>query len=105
MWDPQVIVTISEPFYQEVRRSPVWSRVEAVRTGRVYLAPDAPFGWFDRPPSVNRLLGVRWLLHLLYPDRVPGSLSSAVARFYRLFYHVDPSQEQLDALLERAMPR
>jgi iron complex transport system substrate-binding protein len=26
---------------------------------RLLLLPDRPFGWIDRPPSVNRLLGLR----------------------------------------------
>ena len=39
------------------------------RQGRqVYQIPRGPFDWFDRPPSISRILGVRWLGNLLYPD-------------------------------------
>ena len=31
----------------------------------VFLIPNNPFGWLDSPPSVNRLLGVRWVSHLV----------------------------------------
>ena len=27
---------------------------------RVYLAPSLPWGWIDAPPSLNRLIGLRW---------------------------------------------
>lgn len=104
-WNPEVIITINENFHASLEDpDAVWSRVKAVQAGQVYLAPKRPFGWFDRPPSVNRLIGVRWLLHLFYPDRVDGSLRAEVQRFYRLFYHVELGPDQLDRLLARAMP-
>ncbi|WP_037256134.1 iron ABC transporter substrate-binding protein [Rhodovibrio salinarum] len=104
-WNPEVIVTINPAFYDSLQDPDgVWSQVQAVQQGRVYLAPERPFGWFDRPPSVNRLIGVRWLLHLFYPERMPGSLRGEVVRFYELFYHVSPSDTQLDRLLVTAMP-
>jgi iron complex transport system substrate-binding protein len=104
-WNPEVIVTINQAFYNSLQDPDgVWSQVEAVQQGRVYLAPERPFGWFDRPPSVNRLIGVRWLLQLFYPERTPGDLRDQVARFYELFYHVEPTDAQLDNLLVAAMP-
>ena len=45
-----------------------WQGVDAVRAGRVYLSPTAPFGWIDRPPSLNRMIGLKWLAGLFYPD-------------------------------------
>ena len=36
----------------------------------MYQVPNAPFDWFDRPPSVNRLIGTWWLASILYPG--PG---------------------------------
>jgi iron complex transport system substrate-binding protein len=73
-----------------------------MRAGRVYLAPSLPFGWFDRPPSVNRLIGVKWLMHVLYPQAVRSELANEVREFYRLFYHVELEATQLDALLRDA---
>ena len=32
---------------------------------KFFLIPNNPFGWLDSPPSVNRLLGVRWVSHLI----------------------------------------
>lgn len=104
-WDPEVIVTSSAPFYDHVRRAPVWQQVRAVRDGRVHLAPEHPFGWFDRPPSVNRLLGLRWLAHLLYPERMETDLRDEVRRFYRLFYHLELTPDALARLLEPAAGR
>jgi iron complex transport system substrate-binding protein len=73
--------------------------VRAVREGRVYLAPTAPFGWIDRPPSLNRVIGLKWLAGLFYPDKFPADLRETTRAFYRLFYHVDVSEPELDTLI------
>jgi iron complex transport system substrate-binding protein len=82
-WNPDVIVTL----------------VRAVQTGRIYLAPQLPFPWFDAPPGVNRLIGLRWLAGLLYPERFPQPMSEGVRDFYHRFYHVDLDAAQAAALL------
>jgi iron complex transport system substrate-binding protein len=101
-WNPDVILALERNFYTSVLRDPLWRNIKAVRAGRVYLAPNLPFGWFDRPPSVNRLIGVKWLMHVLYPQAVGGELANDVREFYRLFYHVELEAPQLDALLRHA---
>jgi iron complex transport system substrate-binding protein len=98
-WDPDVVLTLDPGFYASVGKSPLWRQVEAVREGRVYLAPSLPFGWFDQPPGLNRLIGVRWLDRVLYPVQFPEDLGAVTRDFYRRFYHVELSREQLDRLL------
>ena len=106
-WNPEVIVTIDTAFNAGVRSDPAWRGVSAVREGRVYLAPLMPFAWLDLPPSVNRLVGLKWLGRLLYPELFPEDLREEARAFYALFYHQAPDERQLDALLsgtERARP-
>lgn len=100
--DPGTIVTWDRTFFDRVRGDPLWSGIAAVREGRVYLSPTAPFGWIDRPPSINRLIGLEWLAGLFYPDRFPVDLRRAARDFYRTFYHVDLSEAELDRLIEWA---
>ena len=59
-----------------------------MREGRVYLAPTAPFGWIDRPPSLNRVIGLRGWRDCSTRTK-PRRTCARHARFYRLFYHVD----------------
>ncbi|WP_211091341.1 TroA family protein [Pseudothauera rhizosphaerae] len=96
-----MIVTQDREFARRVLDDPLWRPLAAVRERRVYLAPTRPFGWLDVPPSVNRLIGVRWLLALLHPGRGDdaASLRAATADFYRLFYGVEPGAAAFDALL------
>jgi iron complex transport system substrate-binding protein len=98
-WDPDVVLTLDPGFYASVGKSPLWRQVKAVREGRVYLAPSLPFGWFDQPPGLNRLIGVRWLDRVLYPVQFPEDLGAVTRDFYRRFYHVELGREQLDRLL------
>ena len=56
--------------------------MSAVSNGKVFVARRAPFGWFDRPPSVNRLIGGPWLLSVLYPDFLSFFIELDVGKFY-----------------------
>jgi iron complex transport system substrate-binding protein len=98
-WAPETIITLDRSFRQSVKDKPAWQPVRAVAAGRVYLAPNLPFGFIDAPPSVNRLIGLTWLLHTLYPDQAPGKLRDQVQGFYKRFYQVDLSEADLDKLL------
>jgi iron complex transport system substrate-binding protein len=101
-WDPDVVVTWDRRFTEHARTDPLWQSVSAVKAGRLYLSPSEPFGWIDRPPSINRLLGLRWLARILYPDRFTVDLRQDTRSFFRLFYQVDLTEAQLDYLLGSA---
>lgn len=60
-WDPEVLVTLSPRFVETAMANPAWRLRPNGRRRRILLMPDRPFGWVDRPPSVNRLLGCAWL--------------------------------------------
>jgi iron complex transport system substrate-binding protein len=104
-WNPDVIITIDRTFYANVWRDPLWQGLSAVRTKRVFLSPNVPFGWIDFPPSINRLVGLRWLARTLYPDAFPEDLRPFVRDFYSRAYHQTPTPDQLDMLVRSAEPR
>jgi iron complex transport system substrate-binding protein len=97
--DPEIVLTWDRNFFARARSDPLWAGIKAVRDRRVHLAPTAPFGWIDRPPSLNRVIGLKWLAGLFYPGRLAGDLRENTRTFYRLFYHVDPSDAELDTLI------
>jgi iron complex transport system substrate-binding protein len=49
---------------------------------------------------VNRLIGLVWLLHTLYPTETQGDLRAETRDFYHLFYQVDLEDAALQALLQ-----
>lgn len=104
-WHPDAIVTLDRSFFQTVKSKPGWNDVKAVKEGRVYLAPSLPWGWIDAPPSVNRLIGLRWLLTTFYPAEAGLDLRADTAAFFELFYGVSVDASQLDRLLGGAVAR
>jgi iron complex transport system substrate-binding protein len=103
-WNPDVIVTLDPAFATAIRTDPLWRDIRAVQSGRVYVVPQQPFPWFDAPPGINRLIGLRWLAGLLHPDLFPEPMPDVVRRFYQRFYHVGLAPEQAAALLRFAVP-
>lgn len=103
-WNPDIIVAARGGFAESAKTSPDWASITAVKSGAVYVAPALPFGWIDSPPSTNRLIGVRWLQKLFYPEAVEIDLTADTKAFYSLFYGVDLSDEQVGNLLTDALP-
>lgn len=98
-WNPAAIITWDRTFFRMVATDPGWAGIAAVAAGKVFLSPSAPFGWIDRPPSLNRLIGLRWASARLYPDLAAQDLRQEAKRFYDLFYHVELDGTALDRLL------
>ncbi len=97
--DPDVIVTWDRRFFDGCRDNPIWSEIRSVKEGRVYLSPVLPFGWIDGPPSLNRMIGLDWMAAVFFPDRCQIDLRESARAFYRLWYHIDLTENQLDRLL------
>ncbi len=104
-WNPDVILTLDANARSAIVKDPSWAGIGAVQKGRVYHTPTVPFGWFDSPPGINRLVGVPWLVSVLYPGKSSGNLAATVRSFYKLFYHVELTDQQLDGLLADARPK
>ncbi|MGI9862496.1 ABC transporter substrate-binding protein [Moorella naiadis] len=104
-WNPDLILSWNVAqggAYETILKDPKWQSLRAVQNHRVYQVPHGPFNWFDRPPSVNRLIGVKWLANLLYPDVFNYDLVATVKDFYAKFYHYNLSNQEVGALLAGA---
>ena len=100
LWNPDIILTQYAEFFQTIKNNPQWSQLSAVKNQRVFFIPNQPFGWLDSPPSLNRLLGVRWLQHLL-SNKPMVDFAPEVQHFYKLFYHIDLTTAQAEQLLKQ----
>lgn len=103
-WDPELIIVgydkqAQDGFFRQVYSLGQWQPLGAVKHKKIYQIPFYPYDWFDRPPSVNRLIGVKWLANLLYPDLLPLDLAKETRDFYQLFYHKQLSEAELQSLL------
>jgi iron complex transport system substrate-binding protein len=100
VWQPEVIITTSSEFAVQVYNDATWKRIPAVHAHHVYLTPSQPYNWFDRPPGVNRIVGIPWTAHILYPDIFPDDwFRMRVKKFYEIYYHYTLSDDELNSLL------
>jgi iron complex transport system substrate-binding protein len=83
-WDPETLVTLSPVFATAVRNDPVWRDRRDGRRRRLLLVPEQPFGWIDRPPSLNRLLACAWLAD-------PAGSQATIAGLSRRLYGAEPT--------------
>lgn len=101
MWKPDVIITTSREFSNKAYKDESWKLVPAVKNRKIHITPNKPFNWFDRPPGVNRIVGIPWTAHILYPELFPEPWFREKAKqFYSIFYHYDLTDEELTTLLE-----
>lgn len=102
LWGPEVVILSPDANYDEIFDDPTWANVSAVQNGMVYEIPEAPYNWIDRPPSVQRVLGMRWLSNLLYPDVFNYDMLTETRKFYSLFWHYEMSEDEARGLMENS---
>ncbi|MFH0967159.1 MAG: ABC transporter substrate-binding protein [Methanobacteriota archaeon] len=99
-WNPELILAGDSKFYQSVLTDPNWKDITAVKDKQVFLIPNQPFGWIDRPPGVNRIIGIPWLAKVLYPDLFADmDLSALIKEFYSKFYHYDLTGDEVNDII------
>lgn len=102
-WNPDVIIgwTLEQGgYYEKIMDDPKWESLSAVKNDKVYAIPGGPFNWFERPPSVNQMLGLKWVGNLLYPEVYEYDIVNEVREFYQMFYHYELSDEDMESLLK-----
>lgn len=104
-WNPDVIIATDEDFYNNVYNDSKWASVKAVKNHQVYISPQSPFKWFDRPPGANIIIGVPWTAKVIYPDQYSSiDMVDTTKTFYSKFYHYDLSDDQArDILISSGM--
>lgn len=107
-WDPEVIIAWDAKVLggadEMIRTDEKWSTIRAVRDGRVYTMPSTPFSWCDRPPGVNRMLGLQWVANMLYPDLYDVDMVEETKKFYSMLYWVDITDDQAKNMLGNSYP-
>ena len=99
-WNPDVIITTDADFYAKVYNDSNWQSINAVKNHEVYLSPQSPFKWFDRPVGANMIIGVPWTAKVIYPDQYKDiDMVGATKEFYSNFYHYDLSDDQAKQIL------
>ncbi|MDR3599813.1 MAG: ABC transporter substrate-binding protein [Desulfosporosinus sp.] len=106
-WNPDVVLVSSNSggtkAYDSILKDTSWGKVNAIKNKKVYLTPALPFGWYDRPPNVMRVIGIEWLGSELYPNYVKVDLKQETKDFFALFFGQKLTDEQVTELLKHAV--
>ena len=99
-WNPDVIITNDQEFYNSVYNDSNWAHIKAVQNKDVYVSPQSPFKWFDRPVGANMIIGVPWTAKVIYPEDYSDiNMVDATKEFYSNFYHFDLSDDDAKEIL------
>ena len=95
-YNPEVIIVWLEEAYKVITQKTSmqprnddmisWEKISAVMNNRLYLIPKEPFSYFDRPPCFMRILGLKWLLSICYPNLYNKNFEEEKAEFLKLFF-------------------
>ena len=103
LWNPDLIIVDSQKLYDTLTADPMWQELDAVKNGKIFKIPTAPYSFMSSPPSVNRMIGIEWLGSLVYPEIYTSDIREEVKNFYQLFYHIDVADEKLEVILKGAV--
>ncbi|MGL6259528.1 ABC transporter substrate-binding protein [Vibrio sp. WXL210] len=108
LWQPEIVLAGYDKqngygLLDQVESKPGWNKVKAIQNGQYYRVPQQPFGWFDQPPSSNRLAGLLWLSHLFYPTYFAQDLATELAEYFALFYQQELDPQTVSLLLSKTI--
>ena len=111
-WNPDMIIICPEfgegqRLYEKMAsdNSEFWGDLEAVKNGNFYEVPVGPFNWFDRPPSINQILGLQWCGNLVYPELYNYDMKEVTKDFFAEFFHYELSDEEYDKLVVNSIKK
>ena len=101
--DPDVVILAAGGPYEKLDSdNSQWKELRAVKEGQYYEIPGRPYSWMSAPPSVNQVLGARWLMGGVYPDLYEGDIYEDAREYYKLFWHYDLSDEEAAEMLKNS---
>jgi len=101
--DPDVIILAAGGPYDKLSdKDSQWSELRAVKEGQYYEIPGRPYSWMSAPPSINQILGARWLMAVVYPELYEGDVYEDAKEFYRLFWDYDLTDKEVEDMLSNS---
>lgn len=98
-WNPDVIIYLPETTDASVFEDDTWQEINAVKNNAVYPVPYGPYDWLGFPASIQRYLGMMWMVDTFYPKEADSKLHDEVRKYYKMFYGYDLSMDQFDVII------
>ena len=105
--DPDYIIVGAQdaaPIIAQIKSSPEWSMIKAVKNGRIYANPVGTFLWSRY--SCEEALQVLWVAKLIHPDKFKDiDMNNEVRKFYKTFYNYNMTKNEADRMLQGLDPQ
>ena len=98
-FNPEYIVFEEKSMYDNVSTYPEWSDINAIKNKNYYLVPTVPYNILGFPPSIQKIIGTKWLMSILYKNDISFDINDEFIKFYKLFYNINLSAEDLKKIL------
>lgn len=98
--NPDIIIFEDAELKNTLVKEETFMTLNAVKDKKVFSAPTAPYNFFGRPPAVNRVIGIKWLGNLVYPEAFNYDIKKEVKDFYKLFYNYDLKDDEVAEILK-----
>jgi iron complex transport system substrate-binding protein len=104
IWNPEYILLSIEGGYESfLADDSPFLDLKAIKENNLFVIPEGPFSWIDSPPAMNRILGLKWLANLIYPEKYDIDIKKEAKIFYKLFYNYDLDDIEIEELLKNSI--
>lgn len=103
-WNPDVIILL--PYCSgnvtEILNDPAWQALPAVQKKQVYRMPKYLETW--EMPVPESVLATMWMENVLYPEYVSYDLNEEIKEFYKKWYNLNLTDEDVREILADTSP-
>lgn len=98
--NPDIVIFENKELKNSLIKDETFLTLNAIKENKVFSAPIGPYNFFGRPPAVNRIIGIKWLGNIVYPEIYNYDIKKEVKDFYNLFYNYKLTNEEVDEILK-----
>lgn len=98
-FNPDFIVFDTKSMYDSVKSLEEWKDINAIKNNNYYLVPTVPYNILGFPPSIQKIIGIKWLMSKLYPEDINYNIEDEFKKFYKMFYDINLTDEQTKKIL------
>lgn len=100
-FNPDYIIFETKELMENIPKKPEWTDISAIKNNNYYLVPQIPYNILGFPPGIQQMLGIKWLLRILYPDFINSRIEDECRHFYKLFFDIDLTDDDINFILNK----
>lgn len=99
--NPEYIIFDNKNIETYISKRIEWQKLNAISYKKYYVVPETPFNIIGFPPAIQKVLGARWLMSVLYADEVTIDIKKEFREFFKNIYLCEIDDKKIDKLLSK----